>query len=34
MLRNYTPGKGKIVPCNIIQYYTPDRGKIVPRNVI
>ena len=29
----YTPGRGKIVPRNVI-YYTPGRGKIVPRNVM
>ena len=29
----YTPGRGKIVPRNVINY-TPGRGKIVPRNVI
>ena len=28
-----TPGRGKIVPRNVINY-TPGRGKIVPRNVI
>ena len=32
MPRNYTPGKGKIVPRNV-NNYTPGRGKIVPRNV-
>jgi len=30
---NYTPGRGKIVPRNVINY-TPGRGKIVPRNIM
>jgi len=32
-MRNFTPGRGKIVPRNVINYYTPGRGKIVPRNI-